>query len=205
MATKMTKVSVDISRETDAEVLRKSNNAFAGSSANLLFPNLPVPSVQWKADISNYSDKLTKALHGSETDTLNKNLAREVLVSDYRVNGTYVNSICNGDKAKAETSGYEFYHEKAKDNPPDLEARNMSLSGAIKVISRAKPVGLIARLIQYSYTPSDANSWQWGGVTRKQIKNIVNLNVGQRVWIRVAVVNLESFVEWSEPFSIFVT
>jgi hypothetical protein len=199
------KVIVDIAKESDAQAVIKTNNAIVGLTGNANFTTPIIPLVDMTNDNDDLIDKIAKAHHGGTAETLAKNQAREIVNSNYRAEGNYVNSICKGDPTKAESSGFDLCQPKAHYLPPDLEAVNLKIHGAIAVFSRAKPNGLIARFIQYTQTPSESASWLFGGLTRKQRKVIVNLPVGVRIWIRVAVVVNEDFLDWSDPFSIVVT
>jgi len=199
------KVIVDLSRETDGNAVIKTDAVIKGMTDNDNFETPKISLVTMETDKADFITKAGKALHGSEADTLAKNEAREVLNSNYRIQGNYVNTTCDGDPTKGESSGFSLCKAKTIYNLPDLEARNGKDAGSIIVFSRANPKKLIARLIQISRTPQDAHSWTWGGVTRKQKKNITNLLVGVRYWIRVAVVVNEDIIDWSEPFSIIVT
>jgi len=200
-----TKVKVDLTKETDAEALKKTIAGLAGMTGNAHYGDSPITIEQWKTDKDDFSAKLAKAFRGSSADKLAKTTAREILDSDYRAIGNYINSVSGGDKIIAESSKFQLCKEKETENPPDLEARNLSTSGSIVVISRAKPKGLIARLIQYSYTPDDASSYVLVSVTKKQRKELANLAVGKRIWIRVAVVVDEDSIQFSPAFSIIIT
>jgi len=199
------KVIVDIAKESDAQAIVKTNNAIVGLTGNANFTTPIIPLVDMTNNNDDFIDKIAKAHNGGTAETLAKNQAREIVNSNYRAEGNYVNSICKGDQAKAESSGFDLCQPKTKYLLPDLEAVNLPISGNIVVYSRINPKGLIVRFIQYSQTPSEPTSWLFGGLTRKQKKVIVKLPVGVRIWIRVAVVVNEDFLEWSEPFSIVVT
>jgi hypothetical protein len=205
MGTK-TKVIVDITKETDAEAIKKTEIVIENlGDASAIFTNPPVSILTMTADKDDFIEKTAKAQYGGTNDTLAKNLAREIVNSNYSQDGKYVNLISNGDKAKATVSGYELAKTPSKSLPEDFALENLKTSGSILVFCRQKPKGYIVKMLQYSTDPQDTESWKSGGVTRKIKKVISNLTAGQRVWVRLAVVTDEDIIAYGDPISIIVT
>jgi hypothetical protein len=200
------KVVVDITKETDADAVVKTETVIEklGASAST-YTDPTVPVATMKTDKDDFVEKITKAQYGGTAETLAKNLAREIVNSNYRSNGNYVNSIAKGDKTKALLSGYELAKSRTKPKPEDFELVNQSEAGSIMVFCRQKPKGLIVKMLQFSTEPQNPESWKSGGVTRKIKKFIKNLPVGQRVWVRLAIVTNEDVIEYCDPISIIVT
>jgi hypothetical protein len=200
------KVIVDITHETDAEAIKKSDTVIEklpGSSST--FPSPPVSIAAMTTEKVDFVEKMAKAQYGGVNETLAKKLAREIVNSNYRQNGNYVNMIANGDKSKAVSSGYELAKTRSKAIPEDFELENQKESGYILVYCRQKPKGYLIKMLQYSTDPGHESSWNSGGVTRKIKKVIKNLPVGQRVWVRLAIVVDEDIIEYCDPISIIVT
>jgi hypothetical protein len=200
-----TKVVVDITKETDADAVVKTETVIEKLGASsTTYPSPTVPVTTLETDKSDFVEKIAKAQHGGTAETLAKNLAREIINSNYRSDGNYVNSIAKGDKTKLLLSGYELAKTRTKPKPEDFELVNQSESGSIMVFCRQKPKGYIVKMLQFSSDPQLADSWKSGGVTRKIKKVIKNLPVGHRVWVRLAIVMNEDIVEYGDPISIIV-
>ena len=200
-----TKVIVSIEKEIDSEAIVKSETVIDKMSTNSsTFPHPSVDIAIMKSDKDDFVDKVFSAQHGGVDETLAKNIAREIVNSNYQSNGNYVNAIIKGDKTKALLSGYELVKPRSKPQPEDFELVNMTTSGSILVYCRQKPKGFIVKMLQYSYDSKSPDAWQSGGVTRKIKKVINNLTPGQRVWVRLAIVEDEDIIEYGDPISIIV-
>jgi hypothetical protein len=201
-----TKVVVSITKENDAVAISKTETVIeklGASSATYTSPTVPIATME--ADKVDFVEKIAKAQHGGVDETLAKNLAREIINSNYRSNGYYVNSVAKGDKNKALISGYELAKPRSKAQLEDFELENQKETGNILVYCRQSPDDLIVKMLQYSYDPQHPETWQSGGVTRKIKKVIKNLVPGQRVWVHLAIVTNEDIIEYSDPISIIVT
>lgn len=200
------KVTVDLSNCSDADAISKTETAIEKLTENVAIYASPiVPVATMKSDKDDLVNKVAQAQYGGVDETLAKNLAREIVNSNYRVNGNYVNSVANGDKTKALASGYELVKPRTKPVLEDFELVNQKINGSILVYCRQKPHGLIVKILQYSYEPQLETSWKSGGVTRKIKKIIKNLESGRRVWVRLAVVVDEDVITYCDPISIIVT
>jgi hypothetical protein len=203
---KKTKVIVDITRETDGEAVKKTETVIDKMTENATtFSHPTVPINTMKTDKDDFVDKTNKAQYGGVDETLAKNKAREIVNSNYRQDGNYVNSVTDGDKTKALLSGYELAKERTKPVLDDFELLNTKDTGVILVYCREKPKGLIVKMLQYAYDPMQQEGWMSGGVTRKIKKQIKNLKPGLRVWVRLAIVVDEDIIEYCDPISIIVT
>ena len=200
------KVLVDITRDSDADAISKTETVIEKLGGSVVIYSSPiVPIATMETDKDDLINKVAKAQYGGVDETLAKNLAREIVNSNYRVDGNYVNSVANGNKDKALASGYELAKTRTKPVLEDFELQHQKTSGTILVYCRQKPHGLIVKMLQYSYEPNVPDSWKSGGVTRKIKKLIKNLTSGQRVWVKLAVVTDEDIIEYSDPISIIVT
>jgi hypothetical protein len=201
-----TKVNVNLSNETDNDAIVKTDTVIEKLTENhTVFTNPIVALDEMKTGRDDFETKLIKAQNGGVDETLAKNIAREIVNSNYRINGNFVNSICDGNKTKALLSGYELAKPRTIVIPDDFELVNRSTEGTILVYCRQKPKGFIVKMLQYTYTPSDDSSWKSGGVTRKIKKVIKGLTSGSRVWVRLAVVTDEDIIAYCDPISIIVT
>ena len=199
------KVNIDITQVSDADAVSKTETVIDKLTTNAAtYPNPIVALDQMTTDKDDLILKVGLAQYGGVEETLAKNIAREIVNSNYRVDGNYVNGVANGNKEKALLSGYELAKTRTKPIPEDFELFNVT-PGTILVYCRQKPKGLIVKMLQYSYDTSQPNGWNSGGVTRKVKKLIKNLTSGQRVWVRLAVVTDEDVIAYCDPISIIVT
>ncbi|MEI8202392.1 MAG: hypothetical protein WCH34_05235 [Bacteroidota bacterium] len=206
MSYKKTKVITDIKDESESNIVTLSRNAYEGTLNNDNFLNLPVPSATWKSHIDDLIAKIALAKYGDDEAIINKNIALELVCSDWSQNSQYVNSVCNGDKVKAESSKMPIWEPKPKKKQKDEEAEDLEESGAIMVWSRTKPKGMISRLVEVTQTPDVASSWKLKAVTRREKVKIENLPKDVRTYVRIAIVVDENIVDnYGDVFSVMVT
>ena len=199
------KVIVDITKETDGDAILKTETVVDKMGDNAAtFTNPTVALDQMTTDKDDLVAKSILAQNGGVEEIRAKNVAREIVNSNYRSDGNYVNSVAKGNKDIALLSGYEIAKTATKPIPEDFELVNASPQ-TILVYCRQRPKGLIVKMLQYSYDTSLPNGWNSGGVTRKAKKLIKNLTSGERVWVRLAVVTDEDTIVYCDPISIIVT
>ena len=200
-----TKVLTDITGESESDALTHSYNGYNGLFENLNFTLPIIPFPTWKEHIDNFRDSIGIAVYGGGPAIINKNNKREIVNNDYRLQANYVNLICNGDKAKAESSGFIIYDPKVHGALPSQEAKNMKESGKFMAYSRLMPEGLIARLFQTTQTPDVENSWKNRAVTKRQTVILSNNPVNTITYIRVALITVDVEIEFDEVFWVMVT
>ena len=72
----------------------------------LLFPELPVSAAKLLTDLTDFQTKLSISLKGSVGQTDDKNLARELLISDLRQIAAYVESVAKGNADTIRAAGF---------------------------------------------------------------------------------------------------
>ena len=199
------KIKVNISNKSDNDAAILTTNAINGLTANLNFTTPAVSLATMTADNDDFILKIGKAEKGSVEDTRVKNIARAKVNKNYRKQGNYVNTICDGDADKAATSGFQFVRPYKKPSKLQLGAKNTKIEGEISVFCLLNFKKFISRVIQITKTPDDATSWDLVGVTRRQQHKVSNLDVGDTYYIRLANVTDPNVIEFCEPFSIIVT
>ena len=200
-----TKVIVDLSRESDADAIIKTDEVLSKLAANVAtYANPIITLLQMKHDRDDFEAKAIAAQHGGKEATTAKDLAREVLDSNYRVNGNYVNSVANGDKAKCLLSGYELAKVREKTVLADFEMQKGKNSGDVVIFCRQNPKKLIIKLIQCTYDPATESTWVLEAVTKKKKTSVKNKEAGKRLWARFALVMDENVFEYSDPISFIV-
>ncbi len=200
------RVKVSLKKYSNPVALSKFNSTITGLDNNGALNNPPVSANTLKTHRDTFvTANSNYSITHSDSDKLALETAREVLNSDYRVNGNYVNSIANGDLAICESSGYELCKPSSASQSKQTGASNTKVSGQIEVFYHMKMTNLISRLFQLTLTPSNEDSWKTKIVTRREKELISNLIVGQKYWVRIANVTEASVIEFEEPFSIIVT
>ena len=101
----MDKIITDYTKETDSNISTVSESGVAGCTANPDFTfTTQVTNVSAKLVI--YKAKLAATIHGSQTDTDEKDTAKGVLVGVLKTLTESVNSQAVGDRAKLLGSGF---------------------------------------------------------------------------------------------------
>ena len=198
------KVIVDISHESDADATISTSNAINGLTGNTFFTTPAVSLAAMKADNDDFIEKIALAEDGGKEATRVKNVARAKVNKNYRKQGNYVNTICDGDWEKAESSGFRLVHPRTPSSKVQLGAENTDVGGVILVFCYLNFKKLISRVIQITKTPEDAKSWNLVGVTKLQKHNVSNLTRGETYYVRLANVTDPNVIEFCEPFSIVV-
>ena len=198
------KVKVNIVDETDADATISTSNAISGLTGNPFFTTPAVTLVLMKSANDDLIAKIATAANGGKDEIRAKNLARDKVNRNYRKEGNYVNTECDGNWEKAESSGFPLVHPRTPGSKPQLGAENTKVGGVILVFCYLNFKKLISRVIQITKTPEDATSWDLVGVTRRQKHKVGNLTRGDTYYIRLANVTDPNVIEFCEPFSIVV-
>src|SRR5215468_8548039 len=84
----------------DMNVSNVNTNVVINMLANTaLFPNLPVPLAELKTNGDNFSALIAESADGSRTVIAQKNKLREVIITDLRLLGRYVEKVAGPDMA----------------------------------------------------------------------------------------------------------
>ncbi len=199
------KVAVNLSRYSSPKALQKGYNAVAGLDENANFPNLVVVVATMRTHLDTLRDAITEAEHGGDEEKTARDIARAEVNSDYRANGNYVNAASNGDKVKCESSGYELVQAKKSTPKPDMEVNRTNVPGEIEITCRLRPKGLISKVAMVSATPNTESSWELVAVWKVVKVKVSNRTIGQKLYVRIALVTVGNVIVFSEPMSIIVT
>ena len=200
------RVKISLNRYSHPVAITKFNNGIIGMKNNLALSSPPISATLMETHRDTYVTAFGNySITHSDSDKIAMEAAREVLNSDYRSNGNYVNTVANGDLAICESSGYELCKPSIPSQSKQTGASNTDVAGQIEVFYHLKIKGLISRLFQLTLTPSNEDSWKTKIVTRREKELISNLTVGQKYWIRIANVTQADIIEFEEAFSVIVT
>ena len=163
----MNKVIVDISHETDDDIVTVVTAAITGCTGNANF-TMPTQLASLVTAKGAYVPALAACTHGNEADTTLKNQKKALMVDAYRLVAVQVNVQSAGDRIKALSSGCPMEQEAAHQVMEPVENFHVdttSIAGTF-LLSVKRPLTFSKHGTIFSYwdpalgpTPADKNKW----------------------------------------------
>ncbi len=159
-------------------------------------PHFPAPLIPLdliKNKICELELAITEAIHGSRQSRL----VRDGIVGDLRLllrtQADYVRSVCQGDAAKLESSGFALAKKPEKPgipNAPVIKAAIMTgIEGQVKLRWEGQKSARMYQVWMTDTDPTDSAVWQVVGVTTKISTLIDNLESYKAYWFSVSAIS----------------
>lgn len=197
------RVTNGFNRLSDDNLVVKANQIKLAITENTEnFPS-PSPSMATLATaIGNFTKALSKAEGGSNLDKAVKNDMREIVISLLHKLGNYVIFAADGDRTKAQSSGFGIANAPSPGGPltkpVNLQLTEGDNAGEIKGRFK-RVVRSRCYIIQYAEeTMAAAGYWQTQVSTKCKF-TLRQLQSGNKYMVRVAAVGINEQIIYSEP------
>ena len=199
------KIQTDLSRFSDAELLRRSDYILTSMTGNPAFTD-PLPSItEVQAVFSKFNSDVIAASGRDNVLIAEKNKSRKALLNLLSRLGMHVMCVAHGDEALLATTG--FQKVKAPEtgfisSPESIVVKNGTTSG--QLVSRAKPVKHVA-IYAHEFTRDYPNvSAVWTATRSSKSYHVFsNLEPGTKYWVRVAAIRGND-IAYSQVASMYV-
>lgn len=199
------RIIYDFDRLSDEILLARGGEIHLNMTTNVdIFPS-PLPTMAALAtSIGDFTLALNKAEKGSEVDKSIKNDRREDLTLLLESLGTYVLFTVDGDRTKAQMSGFRLAKDPSP-MPPITKPENLKVTeggnaGELNIKFK-RVLGARSYMIQYAEeTATGELVWQSQTCTTSKF-TLKQLESGKKYTIRVVAVGINEQFMYSDPVS----
>lgn len=197
------RITNGIEKIADAKLVERAYGIHQLMSGNPAFPTPTPTMVDLAVAMDAFKTAVQKASAGDRLLIAEKHQKRDVLVAVLHSLGYYVLYAANGDRVKAQSSGFTIAREPTPvtiHKPQDLKVSNTSQQGQLAV-SVKKVKGSVAYIHQYT-TDSLLKDESWQSITNSVSKYVLNgLTPGTTYYVRVAAVGRKEQIMFSDVVS----
>jgi hypothetical protein len=200
---KKSNIALHLSKQRPVLVLALMNNVVAKMTGN---PNFTDPAVKL-ADMQAKADELKLAIEAATDGSRQSKLLRNELLTASKVmltkQGDYVRSICEGDAAKLQSSGFALAKPIQKIGIPGsaqkMEARMTNLRGQLEIRWHSVHGAHGYQIWMTDQDPAVKASWQAIGYTTRVSHLVTDLESYKAYWFCVSAIGAAGEGAQSDP------
>jgi hypothetical protein len=200
---KKSNIALHMSKLRPVQVLALMNNVVAKMTGNA---NFAEPAVKL-TDMQAKADELKLAIEAATDGSKQSRLLRDELLMASKVllnkQADYVRSICEGDAAKLQSSGYPMAKERQKIGIPGMarkmEARMTGLRGQLDIRWHSVHGAHGYQIWMTDQDPAVKASWQAIGYTTRVSHTVTDLESYKAYWFCVSAIGAAGEGAQSDP------
>jgi hypothetical protein len=199
------KVNCAFTQLPDTAIADFADVVIAALTGNTGFPSLPVDLATLGTQKDDYLSKLAATAQGGTLATVEKNVARDVLVTSLRQTAAYVQSVASQDLTLLLSSGFQAASTNRAQSPLTAPVvLGIDNSFSTQLVLRLQPVPN-ARSYEVQY--KNGGGWLPAGIfTRARRIEIDSLTPGMTYTVQArAVGGSTGYSDWSAPQSCMAT
>src|SRR5947208_5244216 len=200
---KKIKASLNLTKLSDADLLKRLDAILVSMTNNPAFPSPPVDLATFKTAIDSFNTLTTDALDGGKKTISAKRKQREVVIKMATQLGHYIEAASNNDLATFNTSGFVAV-TNTRTPPQPLNAGSFNyvdrgpLTGQV-VLKPAPQNGAVAFHLRYCPVPAAGASPNWVDMPLpgSKVVTVSNLTPGTNYQFQIRALGRLGYSDWS--------